>query len=86
MIQFERRQSISMEEGRMLYYASSEDVVLSKLQWRQQSQSEKQWRDVLGIVKVQGELLDGDYLQDWATRLGIRLELHQVFREAGREL
>ena len=81
--QLERRQAVLMEEGRILYYATPEDVVLSKLQWRQQSQSKKQWRDVLGILKVQVELLDRDYLQDWATHLGLISQLHQAFVEAG---
>jgi hypothetical protein len=30
--------------------------------WLAQSQSEKQWRDVLGVLKVQGTNLDFDYL------------------------
>lgn len=83
VMQLQRRQAVLMEEGRMLYYATPEDVVLSKLQWRQQSQSEKQWRDVLGILKVQLELLDREYLQDWATRLGVISELRQALVEAG---
>lgn len=86
LMQLERRQAISIEPGTILYYASPEDVILSKLQWRQQSQSEKQWRDILGILKVQLELLDRDYLQDWAIRLGVISELSQAFVEAGGEL
>ena len=82
-VQLERRQAVSMEEGRILYYSSPEDTILSKLQWRQHSQSEKQWRDVLGILKVQGELLDLDYLQEWATRLGLSADLRLVLVEAG---
>ncbi|MEM9540763.1 MAG: hypothetical protein AAGA60_14820 [Cyanobacteria bacterium P01_E01_bin.42] len=82
-VQLERRQAVPMEEERILYYASPEDTILSKLQWRQQSQSEKQWRDVLGILKVQGELLDLDYLQEWATRLGLSADLRLVLVEAG---
>jgi hypothetical protein len=86
LMQLERRQAISIEEGSILYYASPKDVVLSKLQWRQQSQSEKQWRDILGILKVQLELLERDYLQDWATRLGVISELRIGSLEAGEQL
>lgn len=81
--QLQRRQAIPLEGGRQLYYASPEDVVLSKLQWQRESQSEKQWRDILGILKVQSEAIDGDYLQDWATRLNVRGELQQAFTQAG---
>ena len=77
-IKFERRQ---IESG--LYFASPEDIVLSKLLWRMRSQSEKQWRDVLGVLKVQGERLDFDYLREWADALKLRDDLDQVCREAG---
>ncbi|OJJ15957.1 hypothetical protein BI308_23985 [Roseofilum reptotaenium AO1-A] len=82
-MQLERRQAVSMEEGQILYYASPEDTILSKLQWQQQSQSEKQWRDLLGILKVQGELLDLNYLQEWAIQLSLSEDLHLVLAEAG---
>ncbi|MDJ1183042.1 hypothetical protein [Roseofilum casamattae] len=82
-MQLERRQAVLMEEGRMLYYASPEDTILSKLQWQQLSGSEKQWRDVLGILKVQGELLDRDYLQEWGNQLGLSDPLRLAIAEAG---
>jgi hypothetical protein len=55
-----RRQlvSISLDENEMFWLISPEDLILAKLQWGQRSQSEKQWRDVLGVMKVQGENLD----------------------------
>jgi hypothetical protein len=43
----------------------------------------KQWTDVLGILKVQGELLDFDYLWQWAEILSIANDLDQAFTEAG---
>lgn len=57
------------------YVASAEDTVLQKLRWRQTSQSEKQWRDVLGILKLQQTDLDDAYLDTWATRLGLVADL-----------
>ncbi len=84
-VQFKRRQAVTLEAGRLLYYASPEDAILSKLQWRQQSQSEKQWRDILGIFKVQGQLLDFGYLQKWASRLDLLEALQQAIAQAGLE-
>jgi hypothetical protein len=81
LIQFERRQAIEVLEGQILYYASPEDVILNKLKWRSQSVSEKQWRDVLGILKVQGDLLDLVYLQDWASRLGVIEALNMAMEQ-----
>lgn len=81
-LKFERRRVIEFEETR-LYFASPEDVILSKIRWRQDSGSEKQWRDVLGVLKVQGEQLDFDYLWDWAENLSLTLDLDRAFTEAG---
>ena len=50
---------------------------------QQRSLSEKQWRDVLGILKVQGVELDFDYLQQWAGKLDLVEDLTQAIGEAG---
>lgn len=77
-VKFGRRQIING-----VYLASPEDVILNKLRWGQNSQSEKQWRDVLGVLKVQGNNLDFDYLQQWANTLGLASDLTQACQEAG---
>lgn len=51
--------------------------------WRQQSRSQKQWTDVLGIMKVQAEGLERDYLTEWAKKLGLIDDLNLAFVEAG---
>lgn len=81
-LKFERRRAIVFE-GTSLYFASAEDLILNKLPWRQPSGSDKQWRDILGVLKVQGEQLDFDYLQQQATKLGLSLDLNQALTEAG---
>jgi hypothetical protein len=82
-IKFDRRRGLDWPESGVLYFASPEDVILNKLRWRQQNRSDKQWRDVLGIMKVQSELLDFYYLQDWAKRLDLVDDLAQAMVEAG---
>ena len=81
-LKFERRRVIEFE-GTALYFASPEDVILNKLRWRQHSGSEKQWRDVLGVLKVQTENLDYRYLVEWAERLGLADALNLALTEAG---
>lgn len=64
----QRRQLIDFAETQA-WFISPEDLILSKLLWK--SDSEKQQRDVLGVMKVQEDLLDLDYLRSWADRLGL---------------
>jgi hypothetical protein len=67
--------------------ASAEDIILTKSLWRKPSGSMKQWMDVLRILKVQGELLDFDYLWQWGARLGVMDDLgtgHSIKRARKR--
>ena len=63
-------------------FASPEDVILSKLIWFEQGQRQasQQWRDVIGILRVQ-QALDVPYMQAWATLLGIGELLAQLLDE-----
>jgi hypothetical protein len=63
--------------------ASPEDVIISKLIWRKESQSDKQWRDILGILKVQQEKLDFGYLQQWVERFNLDPDWQRAKIEAG---
>ena len=74
---------VRLDEG--FYVSSAEDTVLQKLKWRQQGQSEKQWRDILGILKLQQGDLDYTYLESWADNLGIAADLAQAIQATGGE-
>ncbi len=80
---FARRQRYEVPGGVEVYLATAEDVILSKIQWGLRSQSEKQWRDVTGILKTQAENLDYGYLAEWGDRLGILDSLSRALTEAG---
>jgi hypothetical protein len=82
-IQFERRRQYPLADGTEVYFISPEDLVLNKIRWGQQSQSEKQWRDVLAVLKTQAENLDDAYLKQWAECLGLSEVLAQASIEAG---
>jgi len=85
-VQFERRvlQSLSQNPPRAAYVTTAEDIILAKLEWYRQGGeiSERQWRDVLNVVKVQGEVLDTDYLRHWAVQLNVGDLLERVLEEA----
>jgi hypothetical protein len=54
-------------------FASPEDTLLHKLVWFRLGNeiSDRQWSDILGVLKIQGERLDNEYLKRWAAPLGV---------------
>src|SRR5207245_4722803 len=84
--QFSRRQRKAVGEVKPveLFCASPEDTVLAKLDWYRLGGgvSDRQWRDLLGVLKVQGARLDGGYLDRWAAELGLEDLLQRALREA----
>src|SRR5262245_17159089 len=85
--QFERRmeKTVGQSSKLKLFFASPEDTVLAKLEWFRKGGcvSEKQWRDILGVLKVQADSLDRAYLIRWAEALEVRDLLGRAMREAG---
>jgi hypothetical protein len=85
--QMERRmaQVIATDPDRTAYVATAEDTILAKLEWYRTGGdvSERQWRDVLGVMKVQADRLDLAYLRQWAAQLNVSDLLERAIKEAG---
>lgn len=64
-----------------LWILAPEDVILSKLDWAKESGSDMQFRDVFGVIKLQWNNLDWDYLRHWAKELGIGKNLESIIEE-----
>lgn len=74
---------VSEDQQSKAYVATAEDTVLAKLDWyrRGNEVSEQQWKDILGVIEVQGERLDLDYLSHWAKELRVSDLLEQAIKE-----
>jgi hypothetical protein len=72
--EFRRRAPIDML-GVPLFVASAEDTIVAKLEWsRDSGSSERQLRDVAGIVATRGAELDVAYIELWVDELGLAAE------------
>lgn len=67
-----------------IYVISAEDVILSKLEWYRMGGevSERQWRDVLGVLKTRSGELDLDYLRKCAKDLEVEDLLERALEGA----
>jgi hypothetical protein len=82
--QLARRLAVDLGDGRCLYVHPPEDILLQKLRWyrRGGEVSDRQWRDIAAIVRVQGSRLDREYLRDGAGILGVSDLLDRALGEA----
>jgi hypothetical protein len=83
------RQSVEISTAppASIYVDTAEHSVLRKLEWfrRGGQVSERQWRDVVAILRVQGSRLDDARLATWAGRLGVADLLERARAEAGAD-
>jgi hypothetical protein len=79
-----QKQIIHTEPEISAYFASPEDTILAKLDWFRKGNevSEKQWRDVLGVLKLRQGELDLKYLRKWAIELNVSYLLEKALNES----
>ena len=83
---FRRKQEnqIDADSHLTVFCASPEDIILHKLEWYRAGDhvSERQWNDVLGVLKVQKDQLDPAYMKKWAKELQVLDLLEKALQEA----
>lgn len=83
--EFARRERVEIRGGRSLHVKRAEDSVLRKLLWYRAGGevSDRQWRDLVSVLRQSREVIDGAYLDAWAERLGLQGLLARARQEAG---
>jgi len=79
------QKKVSEDTSQEPFFSTPEDIILNKLKWYQDGGgvSERQWNDILGVLKVQGKDLDMPYLSEWAEKLNLSALLARAIEEAG---
>ena len=75
---------LGAEPAAVVRVDTAEHIVVRKLEWfrRGGETSERQWRDVVGVLRAQGARLDPSELGTWAERLGVADLLTRALDEA----
>ena len=63
--------------------AAPEDVIIGKLVYFHEGGSEKHLRDITGMLRLSGELIDRDYVSQFAEKLGVTEEWNAVLKRLG---
>jgi hypothetical protein len=85
-MQLERRRKsiITTDPKQSVYVTSPEDVILAKLEWYRMGgeASDRQWRDILGVLKIRAGEIDTGYLRKWAKELKVSDLLERALNQA----
>jgi hypothetical protein len=85
-LQMTRRISrvFATDPDKRAFISTAEDIILVKLEWfrRGGEISDRQWRDILGVLKVQAGRLDLDYMRKWAVELSVADLLARALKES----
>jgi hypothetical protein len=70
--EFSRKCREAFDQTKEAVFVSAEDVILKKLEWFKLGQSQKHLEDIKGILKISGTKLDCQYINEWASKLGVQ--------------
>ena len=83
--QMQRREKkmIGDSPENQFFFSTAEDIILAKLEWFRAGGevSERQWRDILGVLDIQSSQLNFNYLKQWAANLEVLDLLQRGLKE-----
>ncbi len=68
---FQRMKRVQTGEELESSFSSAEDVIIMKMEFFRRGSSDKHLRDITGILKLRGDRLDMDYIENWADQMGL---------------
>jgi hypothetical protein len=74
---FARIKKINPVEYVSLNCTSPEDIIIMKMRYYKEGNSEKHIRDIISILKISGEVIDKNYIENWVDKF----ELMDIWEE-----
>ena len=74
---FRRRQQVSAL-GRQVWMPTAEDVIITKLLWALLANRSKDRDDIRGVIAVQADRIDWNYVHRWCEQHGTRALLDEI--------
>lgn len=68
---FQRIKRICPAENTEANFSSPEDVIIMKMKYYKEGESEKHLRDITSILKIYDEVIDREYIENWADKLNL---------------
>ena len=82
--QMERRRRVRILPDCEAYAAAPEDIIISKMISYREGGSEKHLRDIAGVLKTSGDIVDRQYVQRWAEEMELADIWQAVLRRVGQ--
>ncbi len=83
--EFARRNRSAVFSDQDGFFTSPEDVIIKKMEYYKEGGSEKHLRDIAGILKISGEIVDKNYITEWARQLGLTEIWDAIQRRLGEK-
>jgi hypothetical protein len=81
---FQRIKKVSPIEHEVVNFSSPEDVIIMKMKYYQEGQSEKHLRDITSMLKISGDSINTSYIEQWAERLNVFGIWRAVIEKVGK--
>lgn len=78
-----RRRVTGDIQGVPITISTAEDLIIAKLDWAKQGESQRQIEDVAGILKMKPETLDHAYIERWVKELDLISQWNSAKQNAG---
>ncbi|MDZ4833447.1 MAG: hypothetical protein SGJ27_06675 [Candidatus Melainabacteria bacterium] len=83
-LQLSNRVQVAVSPDDKAFFACAEDTVIAKLEWYRAGNevSDRQWNDVIGVIKMQGSRLKLEYMREMAKDLFVSDLLEHALEQA----